>query len=115
MAWKSRRRKVQNEDSLKLTAKKHPKKGIISTILAVLSLVVFIIACVISSNASGGAPIAIGYLGFSSLVISVVGVILAWMSLREPDIRVVFPSIGGMVNILLTFFYIVVYIWGFNI
>ena len=45
-----------DSDSLKLSAKKHPVKGIVSTILAVLSLLLFVTACILAGVKNGKAP-----------------------------------------------------------
>ncbi len=102
-----------DSDSLKLSAKKHPVKGIVSTILAVLSLLLFVAACILAGVKNGKAPMYVGIMGFMSFIIAIIGTTLAWMSLREPDIRVIFPSIGGIINGLSLLLYLIIYIWGF--
>ncbi|MCR5624399.1 MAG: DUF6142 family protein [Lachnospiraceae bacterium] len=105
--------KVKENDSLKLTIKRHPFRGILATILAVVSIVMFFAACIFSGVNGGHAAFFVGIMGFVSLIISAIGAFLAWTALRESDIYYVFPSIGGILNALLVVFYIVVYIWGF--
>ena len=57
-------KKKRKKDGLHLTDKKHPKQGIASTILGLLSLVLFLVLCILSGQAGGNAGIWIDqYLG----------------------------------------------------
>lgn len=107
-------KELKKEDALKLTRKRHPAAGIASFILAFISAALFITVVMISGNARGKLGIWAGGCGFFALVLSAAGVILAWKGLKQENIRPVFPSVGGILNILFSCFYIILYIWGMN-
>ncbi len=114
-ARKKHIREAGESFGLKLSVKKHPIKGIISTILALISMIFFLMACIISSQSKGNAGLYIGIIGIGCLILSITGAVFAWLSLNEDDIKPIFPTIGALLNFLLTLFYIVLYILGASI
>lgn len=109
----SRRKKRDREnEGLRLTDKKHPKGAIVSTILSVVSLGIFAVLCFMSGETNGQSGIEAGWIGLLCLAISIVGFILAWISLHQENIRPLFPTIGALANGLIMLMYIIVYVWG---
>lgn len=106
------RRKKGKESSLHLTDKHHPVSGIVATLLALLSAGVFSVACVTASKSNGHAGLLVGVVGIISMLIAVVGFVLAWISLHQDNIRPHFPTIASLGNGLLIIFYMILYIWG---
>ena len=106
------RKKKREEGDLRLTDKKHPPMGICSTIMGGASFVMFMTACIISGQHGGNAGIYAGVIGIFCLIISIVGFILAWISLHQEDIRAVFPTIGSVSNGILTIIYMLLYVIG---
>lgn len=100
------------DSSLHLTDKHHPPLAIGSTLLAVVSICIFGAACLTSGQSKGHAGILAGLVGIISLLISLIGFIMAWFSLHQDDIRPLFPTIASVTNGLLVIFYMVLYIWG---
>ncbi len=98
--------------SLRLTDKKHPRGAIIATLIGVASMILFIITCVISSDSNGKAGALAGVAGLFCLLLSVIGFIGAWLSLRGENIRPLFPTIAAVINGLLMVFYVFLYMWG---
>ena len=66
-----RRRRIQ------FTDKKHPKRGIVSSVIAAASFIMMCALFIGSSHVKGQAGISYGYLGFLNLIISIVGFVLA--------------------------------------
>lgn len=109
------RRKMMRErrrENLKLTDKKHPQDAIIATLLAVLSIVILVTACMHSSERNGKSGIGIGFAGMGAGIISAIGFVMAAKSLKRDDIRYLFPSIASVANGLLLIFYVFIYFWG---
>ena len=101
-------KKKRKKDGLHLTDKKHPKQGIASTILGLLSLVL----CILSGQAGGNAGIWIGIWGVVLAVINIWGFVLGMISLKLENIRQLFPSLGVIINGLMVLMYLVIYIIG---
>ena len=105
-----RRRKAEGE--LRLSSKKHPRRGIASTCLAVLSIILFGAVCIYSGMLNGKAGMEIGVAGIACVVISINGFVLAWLALHEDNIRTVFPTAGILLNSLLIIVYMILYLLG---
>lgn len=107
----SQKRKREN-DGLRLTDKRHPGLGILSTVLAGISLVIFCGVCLLSGQNRGNLGLSAGVLGLVCFGISVAGFICAWVSLHLENIRTLFPTIGSMANGLMVVMYLILYAWG---
>jgi hypothetical protein len=105
-------KKRRKKQSLHLTDKKHPGYAILATILGVVSIVVFIVLCFISSQSHGKAGILIGLAGMGCVLFSLIGFIAAWITLHQENIRPLFPTIASVLNGLLMVFYLLLYLWG---
>ncbi len=108
----TRKRKKRADDGLRLTDKHHPVFGVISTILAVVSLVIFVVICLVVGQSHTTADFALAVAGLMCFVISICGFLIAWLSLREENIRPLFPTIGAVGNGLLLVAYLLLYVWG---
>lgn len=106
------KKRKKEEGELRLTDKKHPPMGILSTIIACLSFCMFVVVCVMSGNHGGKAGMYAGVVGIICLIMSICGFIIAWISLHQEDIRAVFPTIGSVANGILTIFYMLLYVIG---
>lgn len=108
----NKRKRHERESSLHLTAKHHPRRAIIATLLGLLSLGVFAVVCIAAGNSDGHAGLLSGVVGMLCLLIAVFGFVLSWFSLHEDNIRPLFPTISSLLNGLLVILYMLVYIWG---
>ncbi len=106
------KRKKKKEGELHLSDKKHPPLGIASAIFGIISFAVFAAICIISGKQKGQADITVGFIGVLCFIISLIGFIMAWISLHKDDIKPVFPTIGSLINGLLIIIYMLLYIWG---
>ncbi|MCI7060627.1 MAG: DUF6142 family protein [Lachnospiraceae bacterium] len=105
-------KKRRKKEGLHLTDKKHPKQGIWSTVLGIVSVVFFLVLCFMSGETGGKAGVWIGILGVLCAVISIWGFVLAMLSLKMDNIRQLFPSLGVVINGIMIVFYLVIYIMG---
>lgn len=105
-------KKRQKQSSLKLTDKKHPPLAIGATLVGFGSGIGFFAVCLVSSQSHGKAGVYIGVWGLLCLLLSAVGFVMAWFSLRQDNIRTFFPSVAAVINGLLMVFYILLYFWG---
>ncbi len=97
---------------LHLTDKRHPVSGIASSVIAAVSFISFAAACIISGRNGGNAGSGIGLIGISCFIISIIGFVMAWISLHQENIRPLFPAIGSLVNGILIVIYMILYILG---
>ena len=95
---RKRRRKIKFSD------KHHAREGIISTIIAAVSIVLVVASLVISVSHKGEAGWMAGYLPFVSLVLSTLGIVLAGITFRKADIIFTFSWIGLISNIVIWIF-----------
>ena len=87
-----RRRRIQ------FTDKKHPKRGIVSSVIAAASFIMMCALFIGSSHVKGQAGISYGYLGFLNLIISIVGFVLAFRCFKEEEIYKTTPTFGVVIN-----------------
>ena len=105
-------KKKQKQSSLKLTDKKHPPLAIGATFVGLCSGLGFFAVCMVSSQSHGKSGMYIGAWGIFCLLLSGLGFVMAWVSLRKDNIRTFFPSVAAVINGLVMVFYILLYFWG---
>lgn len=105
-------KKKRGAQSLRLTDKRHPVSGIVAMILGIISVILFIVICFISSQSHGKAGILAGLAGIFCFILSIAGFVLSWLTLHQENIRPLFPTIAAVINGLSVVFYLLLYIWG---
>lgn len=106
------RKKKKENEGLRLTDKRHPPIAVLSCGLAVLSLGVFAVLCFMSGETDGHSGLEAGIMGLICALISIVGFVMAWISLNQDNIRTLFPTIAAVSHGLLILLYLIVYILG---
>lgn len=91
---------MEQSKRYKFTNKKHPEKGIMSTILGIISLVSVWVAVYQTFLAKGAAATNMGVVGLMITCFSVTGVILGYISKKEHDKFMFFPYLGMVLNVL---------------
>lgn len=84
----------------KFTEKTHSKKGIIATVLALMLLILYGVIIYLSFYTKGKLSLYYGSVGVVALFISVVGLFIAFMSLREEDSFHLFPRLGVFLSVI---------------
>ena len=84
----------------KFTNKKHPEKGVMSTILGIISLVSVGVAVYETFLAKGKAATNMGVVGVMITLFSVIGVVLGYISKKEHDKYMLFPYLGILLNVI---------------
>ncbi|MCR5203393.1 MAG: DUF6142 family protein [Lachnospiraceae bacterium] len=110
MGKNKHKKKLTTQGELKLTEKKIPINGVISLMLGILAIILFLIACIYSGFYRGKAGQWVGIMGFISLILSAIGIFFSWLALKEDNIRVVLPSIAGILNVIITLFFVILYV-----
>ena len=91
---------MEQSKRYKFTNKKHPEKGIMSTILGIISLVSVWVAVYQTFLAKGEAATNMGVVGLMITIFSATGVVLGYISKKEHDKFMFFPYLGMFLNIV---------------
>ena len=86
-----------NRKRIRFSDKKHPKHGIISVVLGVLSIIILFTLCIVSGHAKGRAGMEIGALGLATMVLSIIGFV---------------PAVGSVLNGIMILLFMVLFIKG---
>ena len=94
------------------TDNRHPERGIMSTILGVISVTSLVISVVLTFKAGGEATLKYAAAAFVAACFSVVGLFLGIKSRFERDIFKFFPNLGIILNALALVFIVFILILG---
>ena len=88
------------KNSYMFTSKQHTQKGIMSTILGVISLVTLAYAIIMSYLKAGDVPLQYGAAALLVMIFAFAGIILGLISKTERDKFYLFSYIGIALNVL---------------
>ena len=80
-------------------------------ILGVLSIIILFTLCIVSGHAKGRAGMEIGAFGLATMVLSIIGFVLAVRCNKE-DIYHVTPAVGSVLNGIMILLFMVLFIKG---
>ena len=80
------------------TNRRHSEKAIMSTVFGVLGTVSLVIVVVLSYSRSGDVPAGYGFTGLFAAILSLVGMLLGVLALREADRFKLFGWLGILLN-----------------
>ncbi|MBR6228152.1 MAG: hypothetical protein IKQ97_00265 [Eubacterium sp.] len=106
---RSRRRGKQK---IQFSSRTHPKSGILSLVLGALSLLILLFLCLVSGAHKGNPGTWVGVAGIWTLVLSVVGFVVATKSYRMEDIYMITPRLGSILNGLVMVTMVILYVIG---
>ena len=75
-------------------------KSIMAVVLAVIGIVAIILSILLSYKNGGEARLSYGAAALLSMIMALVGLVLAVISRAEPDRYYFFPNLGIILNIL---------------
>lgn len=88
---------------------KHSGKGILSTILGTLSLVIF---AVLAYYLDGQGGVYLGSIGLLGMVFAVSSVVFGLMGFGENNVRYLFPKIGSILGGIMVALWVFVVLTG---
>lgn len=109
--WKKKRKK-EKRGRQKFSLEQHPLEALISSGIAVLSLLALLIAFILSGKAKGNGGLYLGGIGFFCFLMNLAGLYFAARGFRKPEIRYVFPVLGIVLNSLLMIGCLLLYLVG---
>ena len=80
------------------TNRRHSEKAIMSTVFGVLCTVSLVIVVVLSYSRGGDVPAGYGFTGLFAAILSLVGMLLGVLALREADRFKLFGWLGILLN-----------------
>lgn len=101
-----------NRKRIRFSDKKHPKHGIISVVLGVLSIIILLDTLHCVRTAKGRAEWKLVALGLATMVLSIIGFVLAVRCNKEEDIYHVTPAVGSVLNGIMILLFMVLFIKG---
>lgn len=107
MAKANRKRKVMFSD------KQHAKKGVVASALGVIALLVLAGLIGIAYATEGNVNRIAGVIGVFDILLCGIGFVLGVISFKERDRIYVFSGAGTILNGILIFIWISIYIRGF--
>ena len=96
----------------KFTNKRHSVGGVIATLMAVVSIVLIVIAIVLSFKARGEGGTKVGSAAMAALAFSVFGLATGLLSYRETDRYYSFSFAGSLLNGIITVFLVLLFFVG---
>lgn len=99
--------------SYKFTGKTHSKRGILSFVLACISLLIYIVFVYLSYKAAGNLSTYYGAFGVLAMLLAIVSLVLSFTTLKEEDSFPLFPRLAVFTSVLTTIVWMGSYILGF--
>lgn len=78
--------------------KKHSQRGLVSTVLGGISLVIFVVLSYLAYYLDGQGGTYMGAIGLTGAVFSLIGVILGLVSFSEQNTLFLFSKIGSILS-----------------
>ena len=91
---------MERTKGYKFTNKKHPQKGIMSSILGLIALVSLGVAVYQTYLVRGNAQTNMGVVGLMSTIFAGIGMVLGYLAKNESDIFTFFAYLGMFLNLL---------------
>ncbi len=104
--------RIGKRHKIQFTDKKHPFIGVLSMIIAIVSLLMMIVLFICSGTEKGNGGILYGYLGILNLILSVIGFIFALRCSNREDIYMTTPTVGSVLNGAIIIIYLILYFLG---
>ena len=102
----------KKKSSFKFAGKKHSKRGKISLVLALCTVIAGIGMVALSIQNGGNANVYIGTGGLAMLLLSAVSLLIGLASLREESYKL-FPALGSICSGIAFARWVAIYVLGF--
>ncbi len=102
-------------DRYMFTDNRHPEKGIMSTVLGVLSVSALALSVFLSYQNGGQADMRYAAAAFVAAIFSCIGLVLGIMARTEKDIFKLFPNLGIILNLIAFIFVIFIILLGIGV
>lgn len=89
---------MSQKRSYMFTNRKHSQKAVMSTVFGVLCTVSLVVVIVLSYSRNGDIPAGYGFTGVFATLLSLIGLILGALAVREKDRFKLFGWLGILLN-----------------
>lgn len=89
---------MSQKRSYMFTNRKHSQKAVMSTVFGVLCTISLVVVTVLSYSRAGDIPAGYGFTGVFAAVLSLIGLILGILAVRETDRFKLFGWLGILLN-----------------
>ena len=103
----------RRRNSYKFTEKTHSKKAMISSGIAGVSLLMYLVFIYLSYKVGGNLSAYYGSFGLLAMIAAIVALVMSIMTLKEEDSFALFPRLSLVTSIVATLFWVGTYISGF--
>lgn len=97
-----------------LNVKRNSFSGIVSSVLSIISLILFIADIISSLSVTSKDSLAVGFIGVICFFMTLIGFIFGILGFREIDTKKTLTAFGSILNFLLFSFLFYLYIKGFT-
>ena len=104
--------KRRGKQIIQFSNRTHPKSGIVSLIMGAAAIIILLVLFLVSGANRGEAGGWIGIAGIWTLVLAVVGFVLAVKSYKMDDIYRVTPTLGSVFNGIVVVAMMLLYVVG---
>lgn len=106
MARKKRR------EALRASVKKIPVSVYIALLISFISIISFLVICIVSATKKGNAGLIAGFVPIVAALFNVIGLVLSYSCFKMDDIRSKVVSIATILNGFMVIIYLLLYILG---
>lgn len=89
---------MSQKRSYMFTNRKHSQKAVMSTVFGVLCTVSLVVVTILSYSRDGDIPAGYGFTGVFATILSLIGLILGILAVRETDRFKLFGWLGILLN-----------------
>lgn len=104
--------KIRKRHRLKLSNKKLPVSVIAAFIVGILSVILFVVMCIISAVNAGHAGQIAGVIPLCALIINITAFLLSYENLKREDVKKGPVSIAAFLNGGMVIVYLILYLIG---
>lgn len=107
-----KRKRIRLDRKIKFTNKKQSKIGMLSVLIAIAALYLFWRSFLLAFTAKGNAGFEVGVLGVGAFLTALLGFITGMLSLKNKNVFYTFSWIGIIVNFLVWFLILLIFLIG---
>lgn len=102
----------RNKEMIHFSGRRQTKLGIASAIIGIITIIGFLVICLLSGLAGGKGGLILGIIGLLLFCLTLTGFVLSYKALKKKDIFYTYPVVGVILNGFMTIFLLIIYLLG---
>lgn len=102
----------KRREALRISVKRVPVSVYIALVIGLLSIISFLIICIVSAFDKGNTGLIAGAVPVVAALLNVIGLVLSYSCFRMDDVRNKFVSFATILNGFMIIMYLLLYIYG---